>query len=145
MEKTRRLIRWCMAVLTVAVCLLLCWQAVDIYRVGNSPANFSAPGVRIAPVYSRQIVAERLRTVAPALYVYAAAAVLALIWQAVHGGKERPRVQKPAPQPKSAPGWLRPALYIAAAALVALGVANGGARDVLVKAVNICTECIGLG
>ena len=29
--------------------------------------------------------------------------------------------------------------------LIVLGAANGGARDVLVKAINICTECIGLG
>ena len=40
---------------------------------------------------------------------------------------------------------LRIALYIAAGAFIVLGVMNGGAYDVLVKAVNICTECIGLG
>ena len=40
---------------------------------------------------------------------------------------------------------LRGALYVAAAALIACGIANGGMRDVLVKAINICTECIGLG
>lgn len=32
-----------------------------------------------------------------------------------------------------------------AVSLLALGAANGGMRDVLVKAINICTECIGLG
>ena len=26
-----------------------------------------------------------------------------------------------------------------------VGIFNGGARDVFIKAVNICTECIGLG
>ena len=30
-------------------------------------------------------------------------------------------------------------------ALIAAGIANGGLRDVLYKAKNICTECIGLG
>ena len=40
---------------------------------------------------------------------------------------------------------LRLALYAAAAVLIVLGVLNGGLRDVLVKAANICTECIGLG
>lgn len=39
----------------------------------------------------------------------------------------------------------RIALYALAAALVVIGVINGGLRDVLVKAINICTECIGLG
>ncbi len=36
-------------------------------------------------------------------------------------------------------------LLLAAAGLIALGVLNGGMRDVLIKAINICTECIGLG
>ena len=40
---------------------------------------------------------------------------------------------------------MRKFLVILAILLIAVGVANGGARDVLVKAVNICTECIGLG
>ena len=37
------------------------------------------------------------------------------------------------------------ALFAAAVLLIVLGVANGGARDVLAKAVKICSECIGLG
>jgi hypothetical protein len=37
------------------------------------------------------------------------------------------------------------ALFVAGLALVVLGVLNGGARDVLAKAVRICSECIGLG
>ena len=40
---------------------------------------------------------------------------------------------------------LRAALYIIAIVFIVLGVMNGGLRDVLVKAINICTECIGLG
>lgn len=35
--------------------------------------------------------------------------------------------------------------FALAVGLLALGAANGGMRDVLVKAINICTECIGLG
>lgn len=48
-----------------------------------------------------------------------------------------------------APGRVSPIVYVllyaAAAAFIVLGVMNGGLRDVLVKAINICTECIGLG
>lgn len=40
---------------------------------------------------------------------------------------------------------LRIALYALAVLFIVLGVMNGGLRDVLVKAINICTECIGLG
>ena len=37
------------------------------------------------------------------------------------------------------------ALFFAAVLLIVLGVLNGGAQDVLTKAVKICSECIGLG
>lgn len=37
------------------------------------------------------------------------------------------------------------ALVLVSVLLVALGVLNGGARDVLAKAIKICSECIGLG
>ena len=40
---------------------------------------------------------------------------------------------------------LRVAIFVAAAVLIVYGITNGGLRDVLVKAINICTECIGLG
>ena len=40
---------------------------------------------------------------------------------------------------------LRLGILAAALAFIVLGVMNGGLRDVLVKAVQICTECIGLG
>ena len=40
---------------------------------------------------------------------------------------------------------LRLLLFFAAAALIILGTGNGGAADVLAKAVRVCAECIGLG
>ncbi|MBE5790533.1 MAG: hypothetical protein E7322_00050 [Clostridiales bacterium] len=36
-------------------------------------------------------------------------------------------------------------VFALSAILIVLGIANGGLYDVFVKAVNICTECIGLG
>lgn len=42
--------------------------------------------------------------------------------------------------------WVvRGVVLVVAVAFIVLGVLNGGARDVLIKAINICTECIGLG
>jgi len=53
------------------------------------------------------------------------------------------------PKPEKQSGkktlYVRIALAVLALALIAAGIANGGVRDVFVKAVNICTECIGLG
>ena len=41
--------------------------------------------------------------------------------------------------------FIRFILYFVAIVLILLGIYNGGMQDVLLKAVNICTECIGLG
>ena len=42
--------------------------------------------------------------------------------------------------------WVvRGAVFAVAVTFIILGILNGGARDVLVKAINICTECIGIG
>ena len=40
---------------------------------------------------------------------------------------------------------IRIAVVIVAVAFIVLGIFNGGIADVLAKAINICTECIGLG
>ncbi len=53
--------------------------------------------------------------------------------------KERPKARK------AGVALVRIALAAAGVALVALGVYNGGMKDVLLKAINICTQCIGLG
>lgn len=52
---------------------------------------------------------------------------------------------KPADLPARTAAVIRLVLMILAVILLAAGVRNGGMRDVLVKAINICTECIGLG
>lgn len=48
-------------------------------------------------------------------------------------------------QPGRGTAAVRIALLLAAAVLIVLGVLNGSLNDVLLKAMNICTECIGLG
>ena len=40
---------------------------------------------------------------------------------------------------------IRIALFVIAIAFIIAGIFNGGMADVLAKAINICTECIGLG
>ncbi len=40
---------------------------------------------------------------------------------------------------------LRLAVLAAAVIFLAAGILNGGMRDVLIKAINVCSECIGLG
>ena len=40
---------------------------------------------------------------------------------------------------------VRIALFLFAITFILIGIDNGGMADVLEKAVNICTQCIGLG
>ena len=69
--------------------------------------------------------------------------MLSEIDQAKEAPKRQPEPAKT--QSTKARNITRAALYAAAVILLAAGVLNGGMRDVLVKAINICTECIGLG
>lgn len=41
--------------------------------------------------------------------------------------------------------WPRRFLLAVSAALILHGICSGSMHDVFIKAVNICTECIGLG
>lgn len=59
--------------------------------------------------------------------------------------KQCPKLTAPQGNVVTAPCKIRYALLIAAIALAVFGFCSGGTADVLTKAVNICTECIGLG
>ena len=53
---------------------------------------------------------------------------------------------EPAKPPRPKLVWgIRVAVLLVAIVSIVLGIANGGMADVLSKAINICTECIGLG
>lgn len=64
--------------------------------------------------------------------------------ETLKGQEKKSSPQLPAPRRIPLGVW-RIGLGVAAITFIVLGVMNGGLRDVLVKAVNICTECIGLG
>lgn len=53
--------------------------------------------------------------------------------------------KRSATQPKGVTLVIRAALAVAGVVLVIVGIAGGGMADVLEKAINICTQCIGLG
>ena len=53
-------------------------------------------------------------------------------------------VPAPVAQPKGR-GGVQAAVIVVAVALIIAGIFNGSARDVLIKAITICTECVGLG
>lgn len=245
-------LRWCLAIETLALAVMLCVLCAQIYFEGNAPANLTDAGVHIQDVYTRPGVIAKLRSAAPAgicwllmlavtlltrpspaprrlspdpesalrlllprvevtqemqalrrrraltlgilggvmgmsacllgLYLFDRAhftswdlekvmgEMLMATWLPallglsalmaatvfLHSSRKRElalarkaprRVQKAdGPRRVSLPLLpIRVSIALIAAVLVALGIQNGGMFDVLVKAINICTECIGLG
>lgn len=147
-QKALKILRYIFSAATVGIVLLLCWQCLDIYLTGNQPGNISS-GVYLSPVYSAEIVTERLTAVSPLIAAYAALAVVTIFMQLCWGKPHRSRGKihrcPPRQQSEKAVTIARLTILSIGILFIILGVVNGGSRDVLVKAINICTECIGLG
>ena len=96
------------------------------------PCTFVAMGVSVAFIYLENASVER-----QIRYIKSAIAQSKSVTPA-------PQVQKDSNHSKLVMG-IRIALLVIAIALIIAGILNGGMADVLSKAINICTECIGLG
>ena len=80
-------------------------------------------------------------------------AFLVLLAAGLALGVRDPKADRPAQvsgpvKPEAGPrhrGFLQAAAVIAAILLIVAGILNGSALDVLIKAIHICTECVGLG
>ena len=146
MAKTFLILRRITAAATLLVTALLCIGFVSIYLTGQSSENL-VNGVYLSPVFTRENVGEMLLHLAPVFVIYGLLVVAACVTQAVSGSKSdtypTPRPVRYTDTPRQ--GATRLVLAALALLFIILGVMNGGARDVLVKAINICTECIGLG
>ena len=147
--KRDKIIRLCVTALTLVLTAALIASAVALYLGGL--ARREAMQSAAAPLFNREDAARALRRLAPLALAWLAAVAAGLVCGArprYFGGpraEKRPRaVMKGQPETRSRVA-LRAALYAAAALLLVLGALNGGLNDVLVKAINICTECIGLG
>ena len=75
---------------------------------------------------------------------------LALLKQAMKNGNKQSSVEGEQNTVKAQPNekillGVRASLLILAITFIIIGMFNGGMTDVLQKAINICTECIGLG
>lgn len=123
----------------------------------NLDSLFSADGYSIwdsfASRYLEPVIHQMAVSVFPWIGVAFAVLMLAeeidsrLLQQEVALRKTAPKKTpaKPAEKPHILCTAVRIAVFCGAVALIVLGIRNGGMFDVLVKAINICTECIGLG
>ena len=72
---------------------------------------------------------------------------LEVVKQALRSGQQKDSSQQPAAssQNEKVLFGVRLTIFVLAVAFIVIGIFNGGMADVLQKAINICTECIGLG
>lgn len=129
--------------LCLALALLLAAAALGIYREGLAEKAQNP----LAPVYTAERIAERARVLLPLLLLTAGLALTGILLRIRDEDGLRP-VKTGAMRSMARPAGekaLRILLLLAALGLITLGVFNGSARDVLGKAIKICTECIGLG
>ena len=151
----KRFLRAAVSILTLAVCAGLIFSVTNIYLSSVSRRALEANAA--LPIFTRETVAPHLKYLLPLIGVWAVFAVCAVVLLPTekHGIDPRAavagRTRKAAGTPlktvreTTVITTVRCVLLIAAVILLILGVLNGGLNDVLVKAINICTECIGLG
>ena len=122
--------------------LLALGLAIEALLILHGGLAGRAAGDLTASIYTREKVGAALLRQAP----LALAALAAFLIPCAPVKERRGSCDAAMPPKKAEPGRaLRLALLILALALLAAGVLNGGMRDVLYKAVKICTECVGLG
>lgn len=126
-----------LAAATVLLCTLLCLSAVRISRMAPE-------GIR--GVFTPERISEAWASVRWALWLWLTAACVSLLAHTRMPAATAAHGASPAAAPASKHvRTARLALAVFAAALLIAGVLDGTWRDVLVKAINICTECVGLG
>lgn len=130
--------------------LLAALAAAAILRLYGEGAARREAGDALAWIFTRDSLSAALLPLVPLFLAALGMAAAGLILGIRAEGARRPA--RPAavrmPPVRHSPrriGVLRAAALVLAAAAIAAGILNGGMRDVLVKAVNLCTECVGLG
>lgn len=120
------------SIILAAVCLII--GSVYIYLSGNG--------------YSRDVVITVFSKINIPIYLCLIFIVIDIIWEFLSPSAKKNKKLKIKKSPKILQRNVNPinviVLSIAIIALV-FGAIFGGYLDVLTKAVNICTECIGLG
>ena len=135
-------------ILQAAACILLAVLlaagAIGIYLEGAA-RRAEDP---LAAIYTPENVSRVLSGVLPVFLGFLCLLVLCLVLGVKDPKDGRPGKADGPVRPEADmkhKEMIRAVLVVVAAALIIAGILNGSALDVLVKAIHICTECIGLG
>ena len=132
-----------LAVCCIALAVILAAGAIVLY-VDGAARRAENP---LESIYTAEKAGQVMKAALPLFLVLLCALVvsIALGVKPKTGKASKNAVRmKPQAEPKHV-NTIRTVVIIAAVILIIAGILNGGALDVLVKAINICTECVGLG
>ncbi|MBQ6289225.1 MAG: hypothetical protein IJK71_08270 [Clostridia bacterium] len=132
-----------LAVCCIALAVILAAGAIVLY-VDGAARRAENP---LESIYTAEKAGQVMKAALPLFLVFLCALVIsiALGVKPKTGKASKNAVRmKPQAEPKHV-NTIRTVVIIAAVILIIAGILNGGALDVLVKAINICTECVGLG
>lgn len=134
-------------------------SAVSIYRAG---AAYQAQGHPEAWIFTREKALEAFASYAPILALAVVVTVICAVKGIRDGNQDKPvadpdlisiyRAEREAERDRSEEAAkakklrvARIAVLLIAVIFVVAGIINGSMEDMLIKAINICTECVGLG
>ena len=145
------------SVLCVLIVLLLIVSTIGIYRQGLA-RKAADP---LSAIYTREKAAEVLLPVLPLIFLSLGMTAAGLSLKIKDEKAMKPVKNTNLPRGRTRDGCtsavmgknpesagmkkLRKAILVLSLFLIVAGAFNGSARDVLGKAIKICTECIGLG
>ena len=133
------------SIVCIILAILLAAGAVSIYLDGSACRKEDPT----AAIYTPEDTAEKLMLSAP-LFIILVVLLAAGFIPGMKNDSKPVRTVKETGFVKNDPGLkhanrIQVLFIVTAVMLILAGIFNGSARDVLIKAITICTECIGLG
>ena len=140
-----KILRILTALAAVTLLALLAWHCLDIYYGSESSS--------LEELFNYGEVSFRLQQLMIPFVTFILLAVSAwMVSKTSYSPIKSKRISfshraatQKAALPVARQAVLRWVLFLAGSALILWGALNGSLYDVLVKSINICTECIGLG
>ena len=124
--------------------IITSWLAdsfIKIYRAGSEIKSANP----LESIYTREIIAKKFYYIAPVLVIFAVMTLCGVILGIKTSSHAKIDDKFIRVKPNKSYKNLQVIIILIAIILIISGVINDSTRDVLYKAINICSECIGLG
>ena len=137
-ETIRKIISVITAVYTVFIAVCFTVKSIQIFSLGETP-------------FSLENILTYFSGIKIFVWIYLVFLAIGAIFMMIFPAKrcEKRTVAKDITKKSEAENksveYMRVVILLIGILFVVLGIVNGGMRDVLEKAIKICTECIGLG